>query len=72
MSNVRQLNVTPKKETRLYKRHEITVQFQPSNKEWSWRFKHTATVTFAGTAKTIDKAYRAAKKEVDRIVENTT
>ena len=71
LSNVTPLVVKPKTATRQYRRHQITITFEPTTKKWSWTFVHTASVPFSGSESTMDAALRAAKREVDRIEDGT-
>ncbi len=68
MDNVHRLEVKPKLTHHMYKRHDITVTYIPSEDEWKWSFElRPKTVSFGGRAPSADAALKHAKAQIDDI-----
>lgn len=58
--------VQPKQASRRYKTHPITVTYIPETKEWKWEVVVIQKLKWADTAKTINAAFKAAEKWIDK------
>lgn len=63
------VHIKPKTRRHTYKRHEITIKFDPDTHEWNWKVKHSYPSYFNGVSSTQEEALKEAKKIVDRIEE---
>lgn len=69
MNNVHKLEIKPKTERHQYRQHTIVITFVPRERMWKWKFAHQPRLSFSGQARTLQRALREAKKEVDTIVD---
>jgi hypothetical protein len=68
MSDHRAAVVKPKSEARSYKGHRFTLIFKPNAEvslRWAWHVKYTRVYEFSGSEATIDKAAKAAQRQID-------
>lgn len=69
-SNVVQLKkVKPKRIRKLYRRHEIIIEYDPERKRWVWSFKHTYTIKLSEDARSENTAFADACKQLDSILD---
>lgn len=61
-------SVAPKKVSQMYRQHEITVTFDPTEQKWRWSFTFKATLTFDGEEPSEAKALMRAKSRLDVVL----
>lgn len=59
------VSIPPKSTTHKYKGVPIRISFMPAHNAWQWEITVTRTFKLEDTAKTEDKALKAAKKAID-------
>lgn len=68
MGELVQLDIKPKTMRRTYKRHHYVVTFVPATKQWQWTVEYIVKTEYTDTADTMQKAFKAAEKCIDRMV----
>ena len=58
--------VQPKTASRRYKTHPITVTYIVDTKMWKWEVAYTQVVKWGDEAKTLNSAFKAAEKWIDK------
>ena len=62
------ITVPPKSEARQYKGQRFTLLFKPTApvlERWAWHVRFTRTYDFVGSEPTLEKAAKAAQKQID-------
>ena len=60
--------VKPKTEVRQYGVHRIYLSFDVSTKAWKWRAVIVKQFELVGNGPTLERAHRAAMKEIDKFL----
>lgn len=62
------VHIRPKTVTQQYRRMTITITYDTLTRTWVWSFDHVVHLPFSGAAETLDKAIKAAQKQVDFVL----